>query len=251
MGNFYLCNEFGFLINMGMSNVTPSSGTHMKIADVNKILKNHPNYSYLRVRHTPRGNDYVVSTKMKFVGNDNNIVNTIDRAKVFPTPEEAYKYLDLNAGTIDSDIIRVIDEKYHYKKRTTPKIEIEVDPSEMISFNKMETSERVKIPQYVKEDVYKKSGGVCAICGKTLSKYSYTVDHITPLSRGGTNEPDNLRAVHCDCNQLKGKFLDAEMRKAALDTTCRTVYIYPTTKAFAMIARGFMRGIINKYENRE
>lgn len=42
----------------------------------------------------------------------------------------------------------------------------------------------------------------CAYCGL---KPSLTIDHITPLSRGGGNGTDNFAGVCADCNNLKGK----------------------------------------------
>lgn len=58
---------------------------------------------------------------------------------------------------------------------------------------------------------------LCTICNKKMlfgsyygeetqrnSKYAWDIDHIKPKSRGGTDNIDNLRAVHVDCNRLKG-----------------------------------------------
>lgn len=42
---------------------------------------------------------------------------------------------------------------------------------------------------------------LCAICGK---RPATTVDHITPVSRGGTDAPDNLQPACWPCNQAKG-----------------------------------------------
>ena len=51
------------------------------------------------------------------------------------------------------------------------------------------------------------SYGVCAHCGKKLNTKTMTVEHIIPLIRGGTNDPENLVALCYDCNQKKGSFL--------------------------------------------
>lgn len=56
---------------------------------------------------------------------------------------------------------------------------------------------------------------VCAICGQPLHpELSYphplstTVDHITPIARGGKNtDPKNMQAVHFICNVKKGDSL--------------------------------------------
>lgn len=51
---------------------------------------------------------------------------------------------------------------------------------------------------------------VCYICGKFVDKklkfphpMSATVDHVIPLSKGGSNDLDNLRLAHNICNRLK------------------------------------------------
>lgn len=63
---------------------------------------------------------------------------------------------------------------------------------------------------------------LCGICGDQLrieideriimksayddanSWYGWNIDHRTPISRGGTNKNENLRAVHIRCNQKRG-----------------------------------------------
>lgn len=53
---------------------------------------------------------------------------------------------------------------------------------------------------------------VCPRCGvdKPLSDYSpaASVDHIIPLSRGGTHEPGNAQCSHLRCNVAKGARID-------------------------------------------
>jgi 5-methylcytosine-specific restriction endonuclease McrA len=62
-------------------------------------------------------------------------------------------------------------------------------------------------------EIYQKSSGYCAICGKKLSLINYgkpkrkapwEVDHSNPLSKGGTKYFRNLRAVCISCNRKKG-----------------------------------------------
>lgn len=53
----------------------------------------------------------------------------------------------------------------------------------------------------------KRSGGICACCGKKLTTKTMTMDHIIPISRGGTNKPENLIALCESCNKQKGNLL--------------------------------------------
>lgn len=43
---------------------------------------------------------------------------------------------------------------------------------------------------------------ICGIC-QILIEGDYHIDHITPLSRGGTHSADNLQLTHPFCNQSK------------------------------------------------
>lgn len=60
------------------------------------------------------------------------------------------------------------------------------------------------------EDLRKRDGGNCALCGLPVPTDAIKphplapeVDHILPISRGGTHEPDNLALVHKTCNITK------------------------------------------------
>jgi 5-methylcytosine-specific restriction endonuclease McrA len=55
----------------------------------------------------------------------------------------------------------------------------------------------------------------CALCNelipvppiggeRDISVWSLTMDHIVPVSKGGTNRVDNLQPAHFRCNKRKG-----------------------------------------------
>lgn len=52
-----------------------------------------------------------------------------------------------------------------------------------------------------------RSGNLCYLCGKILSLDTATVDHFIPISKGGTNEIENLRLACKECNKNKGNKL--------------------------------------------
>jgi len=61
-----------------------------------------------------------------------------------------------------------------------------------------------------KSRIWKRDNYKCQICGKKVAlkqkaphPYSPSLDHIIPLSKGGTHEPKNIRLVHFICNSLK------------------------------------------------
>ena len=52
-------------------------------------------------------------------------------------------------------------------------------------------------------EIYNRTEGHCGICGKFIPLGEYTIDHIIPLSKGGTNDLDNLQACCSFCNKAK------------------------------------------------
>ncbi|MEL7043064.1 MAG: HNH endonuclease [Pseudomonadota bacterium] len=59
--------------------------------------------------------------------------------------------------------------------------------------------------------------GQCALCGRAMlrnrfetvharlwAKHRATIDHILPVSKGGTDDPGNLQLAHAQCNKVKG-----------------------------------------------
>jgi diadenosine tetraphosphate (Ap4A) HIT family hydrolase len=59
------------------------------------------------------------------------------------------------------------------------------------------------VPDSVRYQVLKESGGRCALCGATKKERLLDVDHIKPRSRGGTNDPWNLQVLCSRCNRSK------------------------------------------------
>lgn len=51
---------------------------------------------------------------------------------------------------------------------------------------------------------------VCTYCGVKLTAYTATLDHVVPLSRGGSDSPSNLVWCCRKCNRSKGNQLVSE-----------------------------------------
>lgn len=51
--------------------------------------------------------------------------------------------------------------------------------------------------------VFAKGGGKCWYCGVILKMETFHVEHMTPISRGGTHEFDNLVPACKPCNSKK------------------------------------------------
>jgi len=53
----------------------------------------------------------------------------------------------------------------------------------------------------IRERILIRDGRCCQYCG---AEDATTVDHVIPISKGGTDEPDNLVAACTRCNYSKG-----------------------------------------------
>lgn len=71
-------------------------------------------------------------------------------------------------------------------------------------------AERTLIEPHIKRRIYDRQNGLCAYCGQHRNIKYMTVDHIIPLSKGGTDEIDNLQCTCKLCNRLKDNMLPSE-----------------------------------------
>lgn len=67
-------------------------------------------------------------------------------------------------------------------------------------------------------------GTRCYVCGKPIdmtlrypSKWSATVEHVRPRSKGGTDELTNLRLSHFHCNSSRGAKAIIKSRRCFID----------------------------------
>lgn len=66
-------------------------------------------------------------------------------------------------------------------------------------------------------EVFEEFGWVCQLCGELIDRYApreswerVTLDHVIPISRGGTHTRGNVQPAHRRCNELKGDRLPGE-----------------------------------------
>lgn len=71
-----------------------------------------------------------------------------------------------------------------------------------------------KLPNYSthKHTLYGKQEGLCAGCETHFAFRNFTVDHIVPQARGGSDHLDNLQLLCGACNSTKGKGTQAELK---------------------------------------
>lgn len=51
--------------------------------------------------------------------------------------------------------------------------------------------------------IYERDNYHCAYCGKQLTRFTATLDHVTPVSEGGDNSAENLKTACLQCNSRK------------------------------------------------
>ena len=56
----------------------------------------------------------------------------------------------------------------------------------------------------VKNAVKATYGETCHLCGGQIETGQWSIDHVVPRSKGGTNDLWNLRPAHKRCNYRKG-----------------------------------------------
>lgn len=69
----------------------------------------------------------------------------------------------------------------------------------------------IRVSPAVRRAIYERDGWTCQICLEPVdpdtpknSTWDATLDHITPKSKGGSDDPENLRLAHRWCNSVRG-----------------------------------------------
>lgn len=76
---------------------------------------------------------------------------------------------------------------------------------------------RRKFTSQERRNIYIRDKGICGICGRFVPPDCFTIDHIIPISKGGTYDYDNLQCCCKKCNQLKDDALPDDFFKVILD----------------------------------
>ena len=74
-------------------------------------------------------------------------------------------------------------------------------------------TKRVVFTSDVRKRVMSRQQWRCMYCGGRRKTQNFEIDHIHPVSRGGSNEESNLQALCGPCNARKGAATDEEFRR--------------------------------------
>jgi len=82
---------------------------------------------------------------------------------------------------------------------------LEYNPSHAeLEAKRRRAKERLNVTRELREYVVLRDGFVCGICGSPVDPSDVHIDHITPVSRGGSHLATNLQVAHSKCNLRKG-----------------------------------------------
>lgn len=231
---YYISNNIRFIQGRGNLMETPSNATHFKHRDAVNYMVKHPDH--VAMLYGKKNRTYVVSTPQKFLGINDDIVNDISKAKSFNSPDDAFKYIDDNCNVASYfDEVFVIDSTYHKIKRKVKSEDTQQAPAKRIFFS-----------PGIRKKVLDKTN-ICGICGRPILDGEASIDHIVPLSRGGTNDLDNLRPTHEACNHMKYNYTDDEMVNIISDIGCYNIYKNPADDVINKYTRAIVRSTINRF----
>lgn len=116
---------------------------------------------------------------------------------------EIGEYTDLYGKTFSSfvDAMSILET-------TDDTIIDEINIIIMFPLSKKQKRARTNIPRGLRKEVFKRDGNRCVQCGaKKEDGATLHVDHIIPVSKGGTDELDNLQTLCSDCNLNKSNLI--------------------------------------------
>lgn len=73
---------------------------------------------------------------------------------------------------------------------------------------RVKINRRGYIPKELREAIFKRDNYTCQRCGvKEAWNVQLQIDHIFPVSKGGSDDPENLQTLCANCNQIKSDSL--------------------------------------------
>lgn len=257
---YYISNNIMFLGGSGKMVDHPSSAVRYKSNAIPKYSKARDELVMMRLFNCSNGKNFAMATPPKFCGNDNNIVSNIKAAKPFSSIDEARDYYVNNHIETIIPEAKIIDSNYHKHRIHIP----DVTDSNIVAIENIESGgedvgvsldidttndcikhPRIQFSRSVRERVFSKYGGICQICGKPVCAWQISIDHIIPLSKGGTNDEGNLQLTHEFCNKAKGAYTMNECVDYTSDITSRWLLDNPDPKIINKLARAIVRGVNN------
>ena len=254
MSKYYITNGDGYLTEAGNEIVIGGPITQakrFKVENASSVLsaikKSHPEYCVQKYYSSASNIDYVITNASKFVGDNNTVVGNVKKARQFKTAADADGYLRSHGeATLGLGDPIIVNESYEPVDILGRRIDLKSAAVKITTEKKQPKTVRVQISKDKKIKVYNRDGGVCKLCGKKLTQEDYTIDHIVPVSRGGTNQLSNLRCLCERCNKLKADDLDPEMIENIWNIGARYLYDNPNSELSKRLIRAMVRGYLQQ-----
>lgn len=131
---------------------------------------------------------------------ERNVVSLELELNTHRTYADMYKKFWLEA-TQRSNALYVSDQKF-VQSSTNTVVPVASDAKPKKAREKL--FKRKAIPNHIRLNVFEKFNYACAMCGKGKDEIPLQIDHIFPVSLGGTNDENNLQALCWKCNGIKG-----------------------------------------------
>ena len=93
-----------------------------------------------------------------------------------------------------------------------------------------------------KNPLYVKQGRKCNGCGVRFPIQNLTIDHIRPLSKGGSDTPRNWQLLCANCNSTKGTGTNAQLRKRLVAKGIIKAPAKPSTKVPTQAKKAAVKG---------
>lgn len=231
------------------------SATHYKSIEADKFINMRRDLCKYRVRSSSNTNkDFVIGQIMYAVGNDNNVVVSVEAAKQFCSRSDAEYFIKENVDLINKiefpyiydgsfnkikDITELLKE---YPKELEMPLEVDSDNDSNICPTK-----RISISRTERIRIYNKSNKTCAICGKPLKIDEFSIDHIKPLALGGTYDDNNLQVVHKECNAMKADLEESDFYSLVNVVAENQLINHYNYNNMLSIARAAVRGTIASF----
>jgi|GEM_PF-3546298 hypothetical protein len=114
---------------------------------------------------------------------------------------EAYKRLVAKPGWAahHAKLVReLVKRKYHSDPEFRARLNLSIERRRALKLGNG-PADLIKAKQ-----VWDRDKGICGICGKPVPFEKFELDHIRPLSKGGTHTFSNVQVAHRSCNSRKG-----------------------------------------------
>lgn len=95
-----------------------------------------------------------------------------------------------------------LDNKNDFLTMYKP-IEKKIIKTRMLEIIADKKDNRVPISNKLKHEIWRRDDFTCQYCGRGINEVELEIDHILPVSKGGTIAPSNLQTLCFECNRKK------------------------------------------------